>query len=57
MSGMEDGVTGQGKNLLANRVEQRRGIPTGQIGPSDRTREHAVSHERGSVSLEHHPTG
>lgn len=54
---MEDGVTGQGKNLLANRVEQRRGIPTGQIGPSDRTREHAVSHERGSVSLEHHPTG
>ncbi len=54
---MEDGVARKSKNPLANRVEQRPGIPTWQIGPPDRAREHAISHERDSVSLEHHPTG
>ena len=54
---MEDGLTWQGEDLLANRGEQRLGIPAGQIGPPDRTGEHTVAHKRRTMSLEYYPAG
>lgn len=57
MSRMEDCLTWQREDLVANRAEQRPCIPAGQVGPPDRTGEHAVAHERRVLSHEHDASG
>lgn len=57
MSRVEDCLRWQGEDLVANRAEQRPCIPAGQVGPPDRTGEHAVAHERRVLSHEHDASG
>jgi hypothetical protein len=55
MSRVKDGLTGEGENLVANRGQKCPCIPAWQVGSPDRTREHAVPHERDVVPFEYDP--